>query len=157
VDRTLERDRRVLLLIRVVGQTTHTLPGVLGRVQAIDLGGTESTPRPERRLIMPFMDSVITSMVPAAADGLYLRLGLAIHKRTFGGSVRSLSPRCRRSSRTRFSCSPIFIARGTSWRGTAQIWLSFHGKEVWWFYSLRLRGYPRGCHRASCSRSVVVH
>jgi hypothetical protein len=72
------------------------------------------------------------------------------------GTVQSLAPNCKRTLRTRFKCSPSFVARGVKWHGTAQIWLAFAGTQVEWQYSLSLHGYPRGCQRSACSRSLVV-
>lgn len=72
------------------------------------------------------------------------------------GAPRSLVSDCKRVSRTRFKCSPSFIARGVRWRGTAQIWFVFAGTQIEWQYSLGLHGYPPDCQRSACSRSLVV-
>jgi hypothetical protein len=110
--------------------------------------------------------AVPTSPAPAAPElptlgasesGRYVRLALQKYKHKLRQPFRSLTSRCKRASRTRFKCSPSFVAQDVRWSGTAQIWLAFRGQEVWWEYSLNLRGYPQGCRRSACAQSLVVH
>jgi leucine-zipper of insertion element IS481/Excalibur calcium-binding domain len=89
----------------------------------------------------------------------YLRTAL---QRRFGSLFwkGSFQPRCKRWSRTAFSCRPGWYQGDFSFAGRARIWLAVRRNAVTWNYSWRIQRLNTYCsqvqHRHSCTRIYRV-